>query len=602
MKYNINREVKKMGSGGMFATFTPYIPDSGNPAPKQAAASPEKGESILDEEIMKELIKAGGLITDTNHLTTELAMLELSPLAYTSKGNRSQVMKLLAKVNELKVNKEMYSEAVKLAQSNGALNEVAIGNYGELFVKEKDGNIKAISTSDYLKSGGKKKVLTMSELMNERQYNPKLAWNSSIFSVANSSIGSEKIFSTIKGMIAAFGSESSEKTSWASTADLKGQLGEELKNKPTKSEMASLQKLAEIANSPGSYVEIKNTIKTERNHLDKGLSYIWGSLSKPAQAKLSVIASMNGKTPKDLITEMMISQTDYEESSSYTPHAKISGESSESKDDGKPLTAFELENNGKLPSQILNWNGEGITTKLVGNRVNLYENLNTNKLLQISSLSSLLGSHSGALLNKEKIFFGNNQVGLQEQNNLIIDSNKGAARVYMPVDSNGDPDFEAFKRIQELLKTAPKGDQDKMTKYFKDKGYNYIEFDNNFQIVENSIMKPFLLAYGYADENSPSTQGNSALKELTGNEKDGVENLFEKYYKDTKSEDPTGITNWWNTYYTGTVFIPYDKNASITAASMAGNLLNPRPTLEQARVASEVQSGRQVVANSNIFN
>ena len=35
---------------------------------------------------------------------------------------------------------------------------------------------------------------------------------------------------------------------------------------------------------------------------------------------------------------------------------------------------------------------------------------------------------------------------------------------------------------------------------------------------------------------------------------------------------------------------------------MAGNLLNPRPTLEQARVASEVQSGRQVVANSNIFN
>ena len=125
----------------------------------------------------------------------------------------------------------MYSEAVKLAQSNGALNEVAIGNYGELFVKEKDGNIKAISTSDYLKSGGKKKVLTMSELMNERQYNPKLAWNSSIFSVANSSIGSEKIFSTIKGMIAAFGSESSEKTSWASTADLKGQLGEELKNR-----------------------------------------------------------------------------------------------------------------------------------------------------------------------------------------------------------------------------------------------------------------------------------------------------------------------------------------------------------------------------------
>ena len=175
MKYNINREVKKMESGGMFATFTPYIPDSSNPAPKQNAFSPEKGESILDEEVMKELIKEGGLVTDTNHLTNELAMLELSPLAYTNKGNRSQVMKLLAKVNELKVNKEMYSEAVKLAQSNGALNEVAIGNYGELFVKEKDGNIKAISTSDYLKSGGKKKVLTMSELMNERQYNPKLA-------------------------------------------------------------------------------------------------------------------------------------------------------------------------------------------------------------------------------------------------------------------------------------------------------------------------------------------------------------------------------------------------------------------------------------------
>ena len=587
MKYNINREVKKMESGGMFATFTPYIPDSGNPAPKQAAASPEKGESILDEEIMKELIKAGGLITDTNHLTTELAMLELSPLAYTSKGNRSQVMKLLAKVNELKVNKEMYSEAVKLAQSNGALNEVAIGNYGELFVKEKDGNIKAISTSDYLKSGGKKKVLTMSELMNERQYNPKLAWNSSIFSVANSSIGSEKIFSTIKGMIAAFGSESSEKTSWASTADLKGQLGEELKNKPTKSEMASLQKLAEIANSPGSYVEIKNTIKTERNHLDKGLSYIWGSLSKPAQAKLSVIASMNGKTPKDLITEMMISQTDHEESSSYTPHAKISGESEENTAQ-KPLSNFQMffknSMKGVWSDFMMNDPNFGSMFKgMVGSKSPLLSK--KDESIPMTTLENVLGSFQySSLVDSNNMYFGGNKISSVDFKNLIFNNKEDAGIVYLPVKNDGSPDYDSFERFKEANKIFELNKENWSDSQIKNHFSKY-HFNVNISttidkgrdvsvLAESSNVKPFLIMSGYTNDAVENlTDKNSWITKLSSDEEEVIKPQLEGVWTVGNGKNAINLTpkNFFGEdYYKGVILAPVKTEAPVVADAFSG--------------------------------
>jgi hypothetical protein len=64
MKVNI----KKFQQGGGFATFTPYISAAAAAATTQPAVADtsKKSETLVDDDIFKELLKEGGLTNDVD--------------------------------------------------------------------------------------------------------------------------------------------------------------------------------------------------------------------------------------------------------------------------------------------------------------------------------------------------------------------------------------------------------------------------------------------------------------------------------------------------------------------------------------------------------
>ena len=93
--------VKKFQGGGM-ATFTPIVPTIPTAAikPDTKSETTEEG-SLLDKDIYKKLIDAGGLINDVNYFVEQIAELESGDNPYLLGGNRHSAINMIGKVNEL---------------------------------------------------------------------------------------------------------------------------------------------------------------------------------------------------------------------------------------------------------------------------------------------------------------------------------------------------------------------------------------------------------------------------------------------------------------------------------------------------------------------
>lgn len=254
---------------------------------------------------------------------------------------------------------------------------------------------------------------------------------------------------------------------------------------------------------------------------------------------------MNGvDNPKKLIMSMLQSETAFSNTSSITAEKLPEQTESKNSNENKPITTFEIQNNSKLGKEVVRWNDvkTGSTMYLMGNTVGLWQDASTNKMLPMGTLESLLNSHTGALLEQNKVFFGDKKVSMADKQNIIIDPSSGSARVYFPVDSAGNPNYDLMKNIEEIRKTAPdNATPEQLNKIFADRGFNYVQFDNDYQIKENANFRPFLLLYAYADEKSRSVENNNQIRELAGPESDETADVLNRIYDKEKIESPTGF-------------------------------------------------------------
>jgi hypothetical protein len=131
-----------------------------------------------------------------------------------------------------------------------------------------------MSLTDYSKKQGKVSALSVQELMYERQYNPSLTGQNGIFTVADNAIGMNKITDHIKDIISAFGDESRTETKYYTKADIQEKLNSFVGKKPTQEEVVAIQKLQEIAASPGDLYKIHTENSSERTQALKAVDYI----------------------------------------------------------------------------------------------------------------------------------------------------------------------------------------------------------------------------------------------------------------------------------------------------------------------------------------
>ena len=123
MKVNIH----KFQNGGGFAQFTPILRSPGQPQePTKSGNTTEskKSSGLLDEDIYKDLMKDGGLTNDVNALVDQLVKLEEQ--GFTDVNSSTKALRLFAKINELKNNKDNWKSAVTTAKESGGLGEIAV--------------------------------------------------------------------------------------------------------------------------------------------------------------------------------------------------------------------------------------------------------------------------------------------------------------------------------------------------------------------------------------------------------------------------------------------------------------------------------------------
>ena len=586
MKIKINKY-----DGGGLVSFTPII----NSAQQQSQVAPStqsESKPLLDEETYKELIKEGGLVNDVNYFVDQLDNLQSDPLAFLNPNNSNKALKLIAKVNELKVNKELWNKAAKVADEKGGLSEVAVGTYGELYVKDQSGKISQISMNDFKKHSDKYNPLTVSELLNARQYDPQLVYDKSIFEVAENSYGLNKITDHIKTIINDLGLQTSVSETYRDTKELSREYSAAngVKN-PTASQLQGLQEIAQlgstIGDGPEGLYKFKQTLSTERGNLKEALNYIWTTLPQNAQNKLKAVAVLNGGDPSDvssIITNALIIGTAHEvktEGDYQKDLSSDSGISSGSESLGKK-SDIELMLSGTLDmGKNFQWNdGEGKTmflpTTWTGPIVSDKKPIGKVTLNQFNSTTT------AKYLDVSKATIGGKKIKPWDADKIVSDGETGA-RAYLPTNPDGTPNFTLLKQFQEaesIVKEHPEWDDRTVNDFYKERGLGFIQVDEKKQILPNVWMKPYLVFYGYTTDQAESIADNKNVEKLTSSEENNVDSMLKPIFKAAGVSVPTGWTGTYGTdYYKGIVAYPILDDASARAAADEGNLYSPKTSV-----------------------
>lgn len=268
------------------------------------------------------------------------------------------------------------------------------------------------------------------------------------------------------------------------------------------------------------------------------------------------------------------------------------------------LTPFEIFHGGKAGTTQVSWNDP---TLAPGKRL-VFQATSVGRLpkdiegnpMGLSTITQIMESPNGAVLAGNKVFFGENEVGLTDMNNIVYDGTD-AARVYMPT-KNGAPNYNRLQEFEEVKQEADshKGDWsvERTVDFYREHGFN-VDIDNNYKITDKGEVKPFLIAYGYTTDETQAVKGNEKIKALSGDEKDLVYDGLMDFYKKNKIDVPTGT--FYTNLYKGTIAIPYSENAGIIAPSMARNITSPKTSIVDARIAKEKAQSEGVRSNNTNF-
>ena len=530
---------------------TPSAPPAMPTAPSGAvsASASKQSTSILDDDLKKELLSKGGLVNETNALIQEIIKLESqSDNPFLNQSNRSNTLEIIAKINELRQNKNMWEQSFDLSKSSGGLSEIAVGNKGELYVRGEQG-LQAMSVSDYKKNAGKVKALSVAELLEERNSNPGLVGNSSIFNVANNSIGIEKISDYASKIVNALGKEVRKSQEIYDRSELQGRLqalGTEVQSTgrtPSQEELKGFEILETLKNSPSRYNEIISESSTQKNQALKAVKYIWTTLGQSAQNKLSAQAAINGVSPSEMLLDLVVIGANESTSTQVNPisesKAKSGSESgSESLTGAKNMTPIELLMDGTFNTgNQFTFNDPETNSKFQGMMTGSMALTSIDgKPIGPTTLFGVLKEGWEQLVNTENMYFGNRKIESRHLNEIIIDGMSDVARVLLPVDNSGKPDNASLQEYQELMKyyNSNKEGMSKaeVQKLFNNSGFEVtVNEDKSLNVSKmGANVQPFLIAYAYTNEGSDLPEENSdvnsgGLRTLKGVEKDNMKSF-----------------------------------------------------------------------------
>ncbi len=459
---------KFQGGGGFESLFTTYVPVQ---APQQTRSvqtsqserssrqdsDDDKGK-LTEKDFYAMLKNIDGLPNEMQSIVSNLidtlsinkiAGIELSDLSTT-------YLQSLYRIRQAVNNKKQYDEAQKRAIETGAMSEPAITVDGKLVTQDKEGRIRQVSLGDFMNNRDQyETVLTVSNLLNLRAYNPSFANDFSIFDTVNSSIGYQSFQKLIKEAVHTLGSTQVSREGIFSN---EGQASKGLAILQTLKEQDQIQPGTSIT-SEGLY-KYKIIDKNQKRQIDQLTSYISALLPENAKvwAALKLGTSDREKATASLITTYLSSGESTTNEILIEPKKGTTGESkSESKasaDEPKMtfLTALQNGYGGSYERRKYNPGGNG-AFYVTGSSYGAFLNQKGDVISDVTLQGLLTQTGLAGITNLNSITFGDNLIK-SNQLPLIAIQNTGGVYAILPCKRNGTqvtPDFELMGAYDTLV-------------------------------------------------------------------------------------------------------------------------------------------------------
>ena len=193
---------KFQGGGGFESLFTTYIPvqapqqtrsvqtSQSERSSRQDSDDDDRGK-LTEKDFYAMLKNIDGLPNEMQSIISNLIdTLSINKITGIELSDLSTIyLQSLYEIRQAVNNKKQYDEAQKRAIETGAMSEPAITVDGKLVIQDKEGRIRQVSLEEFMSNGDQyKTVLTVSNLLNLRAYDPRFAKDFSIFDIANNSV------------------------------------------------------------------------------------------------------------------------------------------------------------------------------------------------------------------------------------------------------------------------------------------------------------------------------------------------------------------------------------------------------------------------------
>ena len=608
----------KFQQGGVTPPFVAYQPvivsdkrtTSTSEMAEKVATDSEKGK-LSDKDLytmLKEKLK--GLPSDVEEAMTKIQQVEnIAKMDFD--GSLSQnlsfkYLNALKTMNNLTFSREQYDKAMENVKSNGGLNEVAINQYGQIYMT--DGKNFELMTPEEAKQSGWQAV-TNSDLLYMRANSANFANKDEIFNVVNNGIGIDKVTDYIQKCIQNLGASKTEETLYANVT-----AGTILKGLND-----FKQAVAQSGNYDATIQDLysgKLISKDSAEQAIQALSFIYQSLPVNMKSLLKT-KTENGTDDeaKVLVGQLISSKTSPEKTFELKLEDQaIDHQEKEGKDGKNPysikglsmdpmtmmLAGYGQKNNFIIQTAAGASNGIKIPTVQMPITKNGKDGIGMTSLIDVAS------SDFAGYLDFSNAFMGDVQIPQAGMQNIAIDGT-ALYTAYLPLDiqyfnetGKKRPDIAMlgrYKQAQDEINQLKTKDPNKINAIYRNHNLP-IMYSPNGDVLTNYIKFGIINGTALDSAFEDNVQMADYLTETT--DKNTIANTLNILNKDRgeKNKIDYDEQSWWdsispifNDYthvYKGTIFMPINDDY-FTYSAAAGS----SPTTAQA----EMIEARQQAAN-----
>ena len=588
---------RKMQLGGV-APFTVYRPlgVGGESAVSTQTSDSTSSKSSKDTaakdklDMIKELFKSvQGLPIDASKVYSQITRLLSKYKAFGEEMSTDDIASMylsaMNQINHLKYSQDAYNKAHAQVVANDALNEIAVGANGELYVQNMEtGEIKRTTFSSLKDLEGNWNPLNNSQLLTMRAHSPNLAFNDDIFNVVNNGIGLTKIAAQIKSMAAQLGS---------STEKIEGIT--EVESKQVK---AGLQILAGTQGTPDGHYQVTNNTKQQTQQIKAALNYIYTMLPKNYKTILNIHS--NGQA-ESLIASFLTSQADSVIEQTITPLTGKAAQSDKDKTNNginsNLLDQIQRDQIGvDRPFEIITKDGNtklySLNSKSISQLPNVSQDMSLNRMLSESKIGTIMDSRLG-------VTFGDQVINPENFKDIMFDSTHDVQVVTLPCKyQNGhkvvnfaikDEFDEAIKEVSKIIPIDYSNPEfiKVLSQKLHEKGLDSLLKGDN---IDPNMFGHFMVISAYTTD-KVNFDINSKYIEKVKNPDSNLEDRIIKGLSTNKDkndyeldvDDKFGFLELtYDDVYRGNVFIPLNNDPVSAQTGWGGNVnLNKARTLAE---------------------